>query len=368
MTNRKILLLGEYSGLYHNLKQGLQELGADVTLAANGDAWKKIPGADISLYENKNSNIFNKLIDWTIKPCIDKRFQGYDVVQAINPNIFYWLAGIMPLKHILKNNHKFYLNVAGLDFYLYEAWRKKKFEIPYYALDGYPPVSKKYDNTSISSKFMNYNCKYAANQARGIIPCVPYEYEVPYNDFANLLEPILFPINSTAIEYQENIIKNGKIVFFHGINRVQEKGSDIISDAMMYVQDKYPNDVECIITQHMEYNKYLAVMKKVNVIIDQCKGYGYGMNACIAMAMGKAAFSGAEAKMLERMGKAGEECPVINIIPDKEQIIHEMENIILNKDKLTELGYTSRKYVEKYHNYIQIAQQYVDVWNTNEST
>lgn len=41
MTNRKILLLGEYSGLYHNLKQGLQELGADVTLAANGDAWKK---------------------------------------------------------------------------------------------------------------------------------------------------------------------------------------------------------------------------------------------------------------------------------------------------------------------------------------
>lgn len=359
----KILLLGEYSGLYHNLKQGLQELGADVTLAANGDVWKKIPGADINLYKNVNKNLLSKLIEWTFKPCIDKRFEGYDIVQAINPNIFYWLASIIPFKHILKNNHRFYLNVAGLDFYLYETWREKKFEIPYYALDGYPPVSKLYDNKSISSKFMNYNCRYAAKKAQGIIPCVPYEYEIPYSGFDNLLEPILFPINFNTIDYSENIIKNGKVVFFHGINRVQEKGSDIISDAMKYVQNKYPNDVECIITQRMEYNKYLEVMKKVNVILDQCKGYGYGMNACIAMAMGKIAFSGAETKMLERMGHAGTECPVVNIVPDKEQIIHEMENMISNKDKITGLGYTSRKFIEKYHNYIQIAQQYLNVWD-----
>ena len=33
----KILLMGEFSGFYLNLKQGLQELGAEVTLAANGD-------------------------------------------------------------------------------------------------------------------------------------------------------------------------------------------------------------------------------------------------------------------------------------------------------------------------------------------
>lgn len=33
----KVLLVGEFSGFYLNLKQGLQELGVDVTLAANGD-------------------------------------------------------------------------------------------------------------------------------------------------------------------------------------------------------------------------------------------------------------------------------------------------------------------------------------------
>lgn len=360
----RILLLGEYSGLYKNLKEGLLELGMDVTLAANGDTWKKIPGADIHLYENKDTGILSKIVDWTWKPCMDKRLEGYDVVQAINPNIFYWPAGVIPFKHILKNNDRFYLNVAGLDFYLYEAWRKKKFEIPYYALDGYPPVSKSYDNVSIASKFMNYNCRYAAKHAKKIIPCVPYEYEVPYDGFCNLTEPILFPINFNHTTYSENTIKNGKIVFFHGINRVQEKGSDIISEAMRYVQEKYPNDVECIITQHMEYCKYLEVMKKVNVIIDQCKGYGYGMNACIAMALGKITFSGAEPKMLERMGQAGNDCPVINIMPDKSQIIHEMEKIISNKNKITELGYLSRKFIEKYHNYIQVAQQYINVWNT----
>lgn len=359
----KILLLGEYSGLYKNLKDGLQELGMNVTLAANGDGWKKIPGSDIELYKNDKTTILSKFVDWTVKPCLDKRFEGYDVVQAINPNVFYWMSGVIPFQHIINNNRDFYLNVAGLDFYLYEAWKNKKFDIPYYALDGNPPVTVLYDNKKISSKIMNNNCRFVAKHAKKIIPCIPYEYEIPYCDFENLEKVILLPINYTKIPYEENIVRNGKVVFFHGINRVQEKGSDIITRAMEYIRGKYPNDVECIITKRMEYNKYLETMKRVNVILDQCKGYGYGMNACIAMAMGKIAFSGAEKRMLERMGDAAEKCPIYNIIPDESQIISQMEVIIENKKDIPELGKKARAYIEEYHNYIKIAQQYLDVWS-----
>ena len=47
MDNMKVLLLGEFSGLYKYLYDGLKEIGVDVIWASNGDGWKKIGGADI---------------------------------------------------------------------------------------------------------------------------------------------------------------------------------------------------------------------------------------------------------------------------------------------------------------------------------
>ena len=40
-----ILLVGEFSGFYVNLKEGLKALGHNVLLLANQDGWKKIKGA-----------------------------------------------------------------------------------------------------------------------------------------------------------------------------------------------------------------------------------------------------------------------------------------------------------------------------------
>ena len=57
----RVLLVGEFSGFYLNLKQGLQELGVDVTLAANGDGWKQIPGADIPLFRTGDKNKLKKI-------------------------------------------------------------------------------------------------------------------------------------------------------------------------------------------------------------------------------------------------------------------------------------------------------------------
>ena len=39
----KILLLGDYSAVHKNLKEGLCSLGHEVDFASNGDGWKKIP-------------------------------------------------------------------------------------------------------------------------------------------------------------------------------------------------------------------------------------------------------------------------------------------------------------------------------------
>ncbi len=38
---KKILLFGEFSGLHTNLKEGLEELGYEVTIVSAGDGKKK---------------------------------------------------------------------------------------------------------------------------------------------------------------------------------------------------------------------------------------------------------------------------------------------------------------------------------------
>jgi len=58
----KILLLGEYSRLHNSLKEGLVQLGHEVTIVGCGDKFKQFP-VDYSIYaktcnENKISGLF----------------------------------------------------------------------------------------------------------------------------------------------------------------------------------------------------------------------------------------------------------------------------------------------------------------------
>ncbi|WP_034293688.1 MULTISPECIES: hypothetical protein [Bacillus] len=52
----KILLLGEYSGVHQNLKEGLKELGHDVVVASDGDEQIRI-NSDIDLSLQSKYNI-----------------------------------------------------------------------------------------------------------------------------------------------------------------------------------------------------------------------------------------------------------------------------------------------------------------------
>ncbi|HGE5982512.1 TPA: glycosyltransferase, partial [Vibrio cholerae] len=77
----KILLLGEFSALHKNLKEGLVELGHDVTIAASGDGFKRIP-ADIS-FESNLSGILGK-VQRRILPLLSlSEMKDFDVVQLI---------------------------------------------------------------------------------------------------------------------------------------------------------------------------------------------------------------------------------------------------------------------------------------------
>lgn len=342
--------MGEYSGFFNNLKNGLIKEGHYVKLVANGDGWKQIDGADMPLYKDARDyrGILNSI----------KEYNGYDIVQIINPYIYKHIINQIALRKIKSQNERICMSAAGDDANVYKMYLSGKYK--YYVYDENPDIDKIYNPKSIRGKLIYLDDYLVSTMVDAIIP-TNYEYAEAYRKFKKVKKTIPMPVDYENILYQENKVKN-KIVFFHGINRIEAKGSYYIIEAMKTIQERYPNDVEIIINSRMPLNEYLEAMNKVNVVLDQCKGYGLGMNALYAMSQGKIVMGGNEPESAIELGT--ENPPVYNIIPDKDQIMREMETIIENKKVITDLGEKSRKYIEKYHDCRKIARQYINVWNS----
>ncbi len=261
------------------------------------------------------------------------------------------------MNRIKNNNDRLFFNAAGTDCFQYRAYLNGRYK--YFVFDGNPELIKVFDNKSIKSKFITHYTISLYQHADGIIPLIPFEYEIPYEGMPNLRKTILFPINHKKIKYEANNISN-KVVFFHGISRPIDKGTPYITEAMKIIEKKYPQDVKCIFVEKLPYNEYEKVLSKVNIVLDQCKSYGYGMNAAISLAKGKVVMSGAESEFIE----AGSlyDCPIYNITPNVNQIVEQMERIIADKRQIHEIGQKGREYVMKHHDYVKIAQEYVKEW------
>lgn len=354
----KILLLHEFSALHKYLKEGLQELGHEVTLIANGDAWKQINGADREIYKNTQNNRLVKFGEQVIEPFFSlKKLPQYDIFQIMHPNIFLPPFNTMFIKMLANKSKVFSLLSAGDDYTVMKAYNRKFLE--YYVFDFDKSVFDTYNKKTIFGAMRVKDHIKITEMASVIIPCA-YEYQLAYKDYHNSSDLIPMPINVDSVKYQENLVDD-KIVFFHGINRELAKGTPFIREALERLQNKYPNDVKVIIDGHMPFDRYLEVVKKANVIIDQCVGYSYGMTSCLAMAQGKVVMAGNHPEMKKALGINP---PVIWIKPDVEHIFSQLEKIVENKRSIPEIGYQSRKFIETHHHYISVAQKYIDTWKS----
>jgi len=352
----KILLFGEFSGLHKNLKEGLIELGHEVVIAAGKDGFKKIEGCDINL-DNNYSGILGQ-IETRIKPFLYlPKLSGYDVVQIINP--FFPNAKLFPksifYSLLRRINKKFFILGAGSDAYFWKFGRQRLKYSPFIEWLKYDIKSDHY--------YMEHKNSYAYNKrlvdsSNGVIP-VMYEYEVSYEGCDKRLDTIPLPINTNLIKYHENIVKK-KLVVFHGLTRYGFKGTKHVEEAFKVLNDRYPNDLEFIIDGKMPISKYLELMGKANIVIDQVHSHSLGMNGLYALAMGKVVLGGAEPEGLESIGVT--QTPVINIEPNKESIVQAIESLLKKRNEISEMGLKGRVFVENVHGHIKIAQKYIDTW------
>lgn len=357
---KRVLLLGEYSGLHNALKDGLREIGVLAEIASDGDSWKKFPTDIDFAYPFNSTGIFGRVFK-NIKPFfIIRKLLKYDIIQLINPLILTprFHINYIFIKILIKFHKEIYLVGAGDDAYYYKGVKNLK----------YSPVED-YKRLDLNGKLLPFEQKnlikineLIVSACKKIIP-VAYDYWVGYQ-WSHKLHPVVpMPVDVSKYKYSENIVEGGRIVFFHGLNRPGMKGSRYIKEAFDRMKRKYPNEAEFIIADGIPIQEYLKTIDRSNVVVDQSLSYSYGMNALISMAKGKVVMSGAEDEILDIYNYCGH--PVINITPDVNQICEKIEWIIRNKMEIPIMGRDSRRFVENIHSHKIVAKLFNKIWELN---
>ena len=360
----KILLIGEYSNVHNTLAEGLRELGHEVTVISNGDFWKDYPrDIDVARTPGKFGGILLMAKLYALLP----KLRGYDVVQLINPIFFelkaerlFWFY-----RYLRKHNKRVYLGAYGMDYYWVHTCtydkplRYSDFNIGDEVRTDAEAVYYQYDWLGTAKEKLN---KMIAEDCDGIIAGL-YEYWACYHPaFPAKTTFIPFPIKMPD-NYQTERAQKSKVVIFIGINRERSvyKGTDIMLRAAKDVQHKYPQRMKLNIAESVPFAEYSQMMEGSDAILDQLYAYTPSMNPLLAMSKGIICIGGGEPENYEIINET-ELRPIINVEPTYESVYHELEQLVLNPDRITDLKLQSVEYVRKHHDYLKVAQQYIDFW------
>ena len=374
----KILLVGEYSGLHNSLKEGLIVSGHHVTLISTGDYFKNYP-SDIKLKRKFETGLGKKLkvlcykvfgIDIT-SISLKKQFlkhreklQDYDVVQLINESP---LGGSPKLEqdiigYLHQHNHKLFLLSCGTDFLSVQ-----------YALSDAPRYSilKEYKDGNVSAQKFDFALKYTRkpfkelheyvySKIRGVIAS-DIDYHLPLKDHPKYLGLVPNPVNMGKLSAEE-LEADGPIRIFLGINRTNydSKGIVYFKKALEIIESKYTDKVLIETVENLPYSEYISKYDKAHIVLDQVLGYDQGYNALEAMAKGKVVFTGSEKEFSEYYQL--QEAVAINAVPNVEQIVVQLEDLILNPSKIKLIGASARAFVKREHDHLKVAQKYLDIW------
>lgn len=352
-----ILLLGEYSGFYKDLKAGFIQLGHNVLHASSGDGWKNVDrDVDWSLgFKGKSGYYARALYSPLWLSRLD--ISHFDTILVCNPYVFSPLVPSPLFSRIYKKfEGRFFLSIAGDDYRTYISTTSK---LEY---TWFPGAIEDRDgkNNFLRARRQKLNER-VVSMALGYIP-VMYEYSLGYSELNKPMSIIPLPADVSQYTCPENKVKE-KVVFQHGISRPGFKGTKLIVEALNELKKRYPNDVELVIPENLPFAKYMETLRKANVVVDQANSYSYGMNAIIAMAMGKRVLSGAEPEAIHALGEAT--CPIINIKPTVGDILKRLTEVLEQRNSFVEAGTETRQYVERVHACAHVARKYIEFCGAN---
>lgn len=376
----KILLIGEYSRLHNSLKEGLQQLGNEVTILGFKDGFKDFP-VDFPLVKKWDNGFLKKIKMAVLRltgfdiSCYltykqfeqnQEHFQGFDVVQLINENSFFcdYQYEKKILASLFKHNKKVFLLSCGDDY----TYVNYNFNHPENPSIIQPYLAGKIADADFSN-VLKFRAKtfeklhhYLYQQIRGVIS-TDIDYHIPLQHHSKYLGLIPSPINLSKFPEIDSKT-NDRIIIFHGINRESyfKKGNDFFEKALEIIKKKYDNQIDVFVTENVPYNDYINRYNQAHIVLDQLYGHDQGSNALEAMAKGKVVFTNAS-EVFEKQYNLTEKV-AINALPDVDYLVTELSRLIENPEEIKTIGKRARAFVEKEHNYLKVAEKYLALWNT----
>ena len=380
----KILLVGEYSRLHNSLKEGLIQLGHNVTLLSTGDGFKDYP-ADIKLTRRYTRGLARK---WRIllvrlfgyDPAardIKRQFfskadtlKGFDFVQLINESPL----EITPkfeqevVDFLYQNNGPMFLLCCGTDYLSVQHIYQKKQR--YSILTSYFEGKSSAQDHDGALKYLRNDYRelheFVFQRIKGVIAS-SIDYDLPMKGHPQYLGMIPNPVNTELLPF-EALDPQYPIVILHGINRSSyyKKGNDYFEAALEVIQEKYGDKIQINTVENLPYAKYIEHVKQAHIVLDQVYAHDQGYNALEAMARGKVVLTGAETEFMAHYGLS--QTVAVNVLPDVDQIVQALELLILNPDQIVEIGSRARRFIEEQHNYVEVARQYLSAWEKGSTT
>lgn len=361
----KILLLGEYSNVHATLAEGIRSLGHQVTVVSNGDFWKDYPrDIDVSRRSGKLGGLRLLARIYTILP----HLRGYDVVQLINP-IFFELKAerlFYIYRYLRRHNKKVFLGGFGMDWYWVHTCtydrplRYSDFNFGSEIREDPEAIRYRHDWLGTAKERLN---RMIAEDCDGIITGL-YEYWVCYHPaFPGKTTYIPYPINMPD-SYSTSRAMPSKVVIFIGINRERSayKGTDIMLRAAEDIRHKYAHRLKLVVAESVPFDEYRRMMESSDAILDQLYAYTPSMNPLLAMSKGIICIGGGEPENYEVIHEH-ELRPIINVEPTYESVCHELEQLVLHPERIPELKLQSVRYIQRHHDHVKVARQYLDFWN-----
>ena len=368
----KILLFGEYSNVHATLARGLRRLGHEVTVVSDGDRWKAYP-RDIDI-TRRGTGVFATLrYLWKVWRVVHS-LRGYDVVQIINPMMLELKAErqMWAYRMLRRNNKRMVMGAFGMDHYWVKAgcdchtFRYSDFNMGS-ELRIYPMgETEKRDWLEGAKGRLN---RLIANDCDLIVTGL-YEYDASYRPhFPQKTHFIPMPIELPDESLCAPIYDGGKIRFFIGIQRTRSeyKGTDIMLRALRRLEQDYGERIEVRVAENVPFEEYKRMLGTSHVILDQLYSYTPAMNALLAMSCGMIVVGGGEPENYDILGES-ELRPIINVQPSEDDVYCQIrDRIILHPENVATLQRQSRLYVERHHEYVQIAMRWMDmVENTDD--
>lgn len=377
----KILLIGEYSRLHNSLKEGLVVLGHEVILLSSGDHFKKFD-SDYSFHSSflasywlprKLKNLIHILIGIDLEKferglrfyLLLPQLNNFDHVQLINSDAietFPFLSRFL-YKKIFKKIKNRSLLICGDETPVIDYLLKKESDYsiltPYFKDDSL----KKHFEYPLKYTTKNYRKTFywLVENCQNLIAS-DLDYKIPMEKMGYSVHFIPNPVNTRKIEFQEQKM-NDKIVIFLGINRSSyiKKGIPYFEKALKIIQEKYAEKVAVIITENLPYTDYINLYNSAQIVLDQIYADDQGYNALEAMAKGKVVFTGGGKKFMDHYNL--KERININALPDVDSLVNELSFLIENPETIVAIGKRARAFIEKEHEYISIASQYLEAWD-----